>query len=259
MRLLNIEIDKILNRKFSCWLLIATTILFPLAVIVIANVSIQQEEIMESGFIANLSFAIISYVQSYIFLPIWIIIFIGQELSNGYSSRFVFARSKKDYFLSKLLYCATITLYFSVLGILSFVASAYSTSFISDVSILQCLKLFCQLIISIFSCAVILMSVVFIVRSPAKAFILYLAWNVTEGILFRVAANIWNLELKWLPLHLIRTLYTINGEATSENYYNPFDGNLTATALPIVFSSHTAGNLSIIPPNRPKTTLRLNI
>lgn len=235
MRLIKIEIDKIVNRKFSCWLLIITTILFPLALIIISDISLQEDEITEAGFLANLSFAIISYIQSYIFLPIWIIIFIGQELSSGYSNRFVFARSKKDYFLSKLLYCTIITLYFSVLGIISFIASAYTSSFTSDVSTLQCLKLFCQLIISIFSYAVLLMSLVFIVRSPATGIIIYLVWNFTEGILFRIAEGIWNIELKWLPLHLIRTLYTINGEATSKSYYNPFDGNLQSTTLPLLF------------------------
>jgi hypothetical protein len=81
------------------------------------------------------------------------------------------------------------------------------------------------------------MSLIFIVRSPSICFIIYLAWNFTEGILFRVAKGIWAIELKWLPLHLIRTLYTVNGEATSENYRNPFDGDLTVTAIPIVFTT----------------------
>jgi hypothetical protein len=235
MRLIKIEIDKILHRKFSYWLLIATTILFPIALIVISNISIQQEGMMEVEFISNLSFAIISYIQSYIFLPVWIIIFIGQELSNGYINRFVFARSKNDYFLSKLIYCASIALYFSVLGIISFVASAYTLSLVSDISILQCLKLFCQLTISVFSYAVLLASLVFIVKSPTVGFIIYLAWNFSEGILFRIAEGIWNIELKWLPLHLVRTLYTTNGEVTSDRYYNPFDGNLMVAAIPIVF------------------------
>ena len=235
MRLIKTEVDKILNRKFSFWLLASTTILFPLALIIISDISIQEDGITETEFFANLSFAIISYIQSYIFLPIWIIIFIGQELSNGYSNRFVFARSKKDYFLAKLLYCASIALYFSVLGIISFVASAYASSLLSDLSILQCLKLFCQLTISVFSYAMLLMSLVFIVRSPAMSFIIYLAWNFTEGILFRVAEGIGGIELKWLPLHLVRTLYTINGEATSKNYYNPFDENLPTIVIPMIF------------------------
>lgn len=235
MRLIKTEVDKILNRKFSRWLLISTTILFPTALIIISDISIQAEDITEAEFLANLSFAIISYIQSYIFLPVWIIIFIGQEMSNGYTNRFVFARSRRDYFLAKLLYCATVTLYFSVLGIISFVASAYTSSVITDVSILQCMKLFCQLLICIFSYGVVLMSLVFIVRSPAIGFIIYLVWNFMEGILFRVASGIWSIELKWLPLHLIRTLYTINGEATSRAYYNPFNGNLPSITLPFLF------------------------
>lgn len=235
MRLIKTEVDKILHRKFSRWLLIVTTIVFPVALMIVSDMSIQDEALTEAAFIANLSFAIISYIQSYIFLPVWIIIFIGQELSNGYINRFVFARSKRDYFLSKLLYCASIALYFSVLGIISFIASAYTASVLSDITIFQYLKLFCQLVLCTFSYAVLLMSLVFIVRSPAIAFIIYLAWNFTEGILFRVAAGIWNIELKWLPLHLVKTLYTINGEATSGNYHNPFDGNPTATAFPITF------------------------
>lgn len=232
---MKIEIDKILNRKFSFWLLIITTILFPLALIIISDISIQEDGVTKTEFFPNLSFAIISCIQSYIFLPVWIIIFIGQELSNGYSNRFVFARSKKDYFLSKLIYCALIALYFSVLGTVSFVASAYTSSLLSDITILHCMKLFCQITISVFSYAMLLMSLVFIVQSPAMSFIIYLAWNFTEGILFRIAEGIWTIELKWLPLHFTRLLYTVNGEATSNNYYNPFDGNLTATAMPIMF------------------------
>jgi hypothetical protein len=235
MRLIKIEVDKILHRKFSRWLLIVTTIVLPLALIIISDMSTQDEALTEAEFIANLSFAIISYIQSYIFLPIWIILFIGQELSNGYINRFVFARSRKDYFLSKLLYCVSIASYFSVLGIISFIASAYTASVLSDITIFQCMKLFCQLALSTLSYAMLLMSLVFIVRSPAIGFIIYLAWNFSEGILFRVAAGIWSIELKWLPLHLVRTLYTINGEATSGNYHNPFDGNPTAITLPITF------------------------
>lgn len=235
MRFIKIEFDKILNRNFSWWLLIATTILFPIALVVISKISVHEDEITQTEFVSNLSFAIISYIQSNIFLPIWVIIFIGQELSDGYVNRFVFATSKKDYFLSKVTYCATISLYFSVLGIISFIAAVYTSSFTSEGSVLQCLKLFFQLTISIFSYTILLMSLVFIVRSPAIAFIIYLAWNFTEGILFRIAEGIWGIEVRWLPLHLIRTLFTSNGETNSDNYHNPFDGNLTATALPLAF------------------------
>lgn len=240
MRLIKIEVDKILNRKFSRWLLIATTILFPIALVSISKIRIREDEITQTEFVSNLSFAIISYIQSYIFLPIWIIIFTGQELSNGYVNRFVFASSRKDYFLAKITYCTIVSLYFSVLGIISFILSIYTSSFTSlDIGILQYVKLLLQFAFSFFSYAVLLTGLVFIIRSPAIGFIIYLAWNFTEGILYRVAEGIWSIELSWLPLHLIRTLFTYNGETASGNYYNPLDGNLTVVALPLAFMTIT--------------------
>jgi hypothetical protein len=79
------------------------------------------------------------------------------------------------------------------------------------------------------------MCLVFLIGSPLKTFVIYFGWSFIEGTMFLFVDAKYNIQLKWLPLHLVRTLYASNGEAQVANYHNPIVDNFLLILMPIGF------------------------
>jgi hypothetical protein len=236
MSVINFEINKILSRRYSLVLLLVTIILFPAIVKVISYLNVVKDNVPEGLFTNNVAFGIITYTQTYFFLPVWIIVLVGHELTNGHVNRVIFTKSRNFYFVSKLSFCGIVTILFSFLGTVALVISVKTSPFTSlPVNPFYYLQFLVQLSASTLLFCILLMGLVFIIRSPIKTFVVYFIWTFTEGILFSIFEGIYNIELKWLPLHLVRTLYLKNGEAQLNNYYNPFVDNFELLIAPFGF------------------------
>ena len=222
MEIIKFEIQKILYRRYSLMLLIGTTILLPAIVKIISHLNAVEDKTPEGLFADNLAFSIITYTQTYFFLPLWIIVFVGNELSYGHANRVAFCKSRHFYFGAKLIYCGIIALFFSIVGLITLVLSI-KTSPYTHLQLPASLYtgFFFQLLSSSLMFALLLLCLVMIIRSPLKTFIVYFVWTVVEGIIFTAFDRLLHIKMSWLPLHLVRTLYSMNGELELNNYYRP--------------------------------------
>lgn len=236
MDVLVIEIHKVLQRRYSLGLLILTTLLFPLIVKVVSYLAVIKDGVPEGLFSNNIAFSIIAYTQTYFFLPVWIIMLIGTELSNGHVNRVIFYKSRRFYFLSKIIYCGLVTIYFSLLGILAMVISIKTAPFLSlHVGSSFYIWFFLQLMLSTFFFSVLLLCLVFFIGSPLKTFVIYFMWTFLEGILYSFFDARFSIQLKLLPIHSVRSTFTQNGELQLANYYNPLVENFSVLFVPIAF------------------------
>lgn len=83
MNYLTFEIFKISSRKWMIILLLANIVLLPLIVAILVKLEFSSGEISEGNFLENAAYGIISISTIYFFVPLWILIFIGIEFSNG--------------------------------------------------------------------------------------------------------------------------------------------------------------------------------
>jgi hypothetical protein len=236
MTALGFEWRKITHKRFSLILLLCTVVLFPILIKTIAYWSATKDNVPEGLYAQHVAFAVIAYTQTYLFLPVWIIVFPGLEFLNRHVNRVVFIRSRKYYLHAKLLYCLVITLLFSALGFITLLITLNTSPYPTlNVDAMFYCRFFIQSVLSIFSFSILLLFLVFVFRNPIIAFVVYFAWTFIEGILFTVLQGVYNVEAKWLPLHLVRTMVTRNGELTSNEYYMPLDQGLMVTIYPIAF------------------------
>ena len=198
--------------------------------------NVVKDGVPEGLFINNVAFGIIALSQTYFFLPVWIIVMIGGELSSGHVNRVAFAKSRRFYFLSKIFFCGLVTLFFSILGLLSLVIAVKTSPFEQlDLSWIFTLEFLVQLMFATFAYSILLLCLVLLFRSPIITFVAYFAMNFLEAIAFQAFKGIYNTELSWLPLHLIRTLYCLDGEVVLISYYNPFTEDASSLIVPFGF------------------------
>ncbi|MCZ8020215.1 MAG: hypothetical protein O9302_03290 [Cyclobacteriaceae bacterium] len=236
MSILQFELNKVLSRRFTLILLIATCILFPSIIKVIAHLNVIKDNVPEGLFVNNISFAIIFYAQSYFFIPVWIIAIVGNELTNGHVNRVTFIKSRDFYFSSKLLFTLSLSLLFAILGVLSLIFSVTTSPFkYLQVEFSYYLVFFIQLLFSCLYFSILLLCITFILKSPIKVFITYFLMTFLEGIIFSIFESIYKIELKWLPFHLVKTIYLRNGDSKLSNYYNPFLEDFNSLVLPTIF------------------------
>jgi hypothetical protein len=222
MELIEFEARKILHRRYSLILLIGTTILFPAILKILSYLNTTEDNTPEGLFAGNLAFSIITYTQTYFFLPLWIIVFVGNELSHGHVNRVAFCKSRHFYFAAKLIYCGMISFFFSLVGLITLLISIKTSPYTHlQLSSMFYADFFAQLFFSSLSFALLLLCLVFFIRSPLKTFIVYFIWSVVEGIIYTVFDKLLDIKMNWLPLHLVRTFYSINGKLDLDNYYHP--------------------------------------
>lgn len=230
------EVRKLLQRKSSLVILAVTAIVFPFLVKVTSSLNAAQNGTAGEDFAAQVAYGIISFSQSYFFIPVWIFLFAASEFVNGHANRVSFELSKKFYFRAKIAYCVLVSLLFAVLGVLSLVwAMSSSTTEGAQPGGMFVLAFFAQMFVSSLIFSLLLMALVFVVQAQVMGFVIYLGWSLFEVIAFTVAKGLYEVPLYWLPLHLMRLTYTLNGDAASGQYYSWVDGPHQLIVLPLAF------------------------
>ncbi len=219
MNYLTFEIFKISSRKWMIILLLANIVLLPLIVAILVKLEFSSGEISEGNFLENAAYGIISISTIYFFVPLWILIFIGIEFSNGHTNLVVFHKSFKFYFISKIAYCFLVSLFYCILGLFSLLIIHLTAPFKLEASTVFYMSFITQSFFTFFSISLMLMALVFLVGSPIIAFVSYFVISFTESILFLIGKKIYAFDLFFLPFHISRLLYLKNGEGKSENYY----------------------------------------
>jgi hypothetical protein len=199
--------------------------------------SALEGEISEGLFAETVAYSIISMTTVYVFLPLWIFVFIGTELTNGHTNRAVFLSSRKSYFISKLIYSALVAVLFTVIGVVTFIISVNTSPYLTlSATPAQVIFFGTQLLLFTLTYAGFLLSIIFFIRKPMMTFVVYFVWSLIESIVFMPISKLYHIKLAWLPLHIIQALYSVDGEnRRSENYHNPVIDNPLMILSPVLF------------------------
>lgn len=231
-----LDLRKITRRTTTRLSLYATVVLLPLAIVVVSYLSVSLDKVPEGKFTDMLSEATIAFSELYFFLPVWILVFVGQEFSSGYVNRFVFARGRSFYITSKLFYCLAVALFFTLLGSVSFLLAVYVVPFHPPMPVTTYLLFLVQLFFSLWCYAVFLLCWVVLFQSPVLSFVTYAGWLFVEDIIYFPLKAMAGASAGWLPVHLLRSLFVRDGVVKTENYYNPFLTVSGEWILPLLFT-----------------------
>lgn len=203
--------------------LIVTILVFPPLMAVISRMSVLSNEISEGLFMEKTPCYIINFSQSYFFIPVYVLIFCGQEFSGGHVSRVVFLKSRKFFFASKVAYCCLISFLFSFLGLAALLLSQQFSGFTGlAVSIAFYLEYVLSFFISSFAFSILLLALVFVLRTPWISYIAFIAWQTVEAIIFQIFYRLYNLKLIWLPFQSVKLLFNKTIENTDGSYRRLF-------------------------------------
>ncbi len=232
------------NELFKIWysrlhLLIAmiSFLLLPLFVVIVSRLQQLKGGLEEAQMISAIAYTTIAYAQAMFFIPVWIVSMVGREIQSAHASTVSSITSREHYFSSKITYCLITCVFFSSVGTLGFLAAAAVCGILPKVTFgFVAGHLVQQFVAHITFCSILLL-IVFVVKNPAIAFVVYLVWNFAEGLAFTVVNGLYEIRAWWLPLHLLRTLYVTDGDPQAANFHNPiFSGNFLFVS-PIMFAA----------------------
>jgi len=231
--MLRLEFQKIFRSRFHVVLLAATVIIYPVLAIITSYFQRQEGGYSDYELIRVMACAMIAYAHAPFFIPVLIIFMVSREFKNHHIHTYVFANGRDSYFISKIVYCAIVTSLFTFLGTICLAivdlqmdGQQVGASFYLLSALHQFISHFCF--------SAFLMCLVFFVRSMPASVAIYMAWSLVEGILSLQLKHM-SISPKWLPLHLIGSLYSRNGDSSSsKNFYNPLMENPWATVAPIM-------------------------
>lgn len=217
------EILKLFGRKYVVILLAITTVSFPLLIAVLGRISVTANEISEGLYIETMAFYILKISQTYFFLPVYILILCGHEFLIGHVNRVVFLRSRSFYFTAKIIFCLIISVFFTFLGIIALFLSIEFSGFTSlYADILFYIEFTFTILVTSFLFSILLLSIVFVFRSPIVSYVFFVGWDFCEGIVFLMFNRLHNIKLIGLPLHSIRLLYDKDLSHNVESYRRIF-------------------------------------
>lgn len=236
MNIFSFELQKVLTRRYVLLLLIITLVIFPIVIKVIAHLHSTEESAVEGLYAEQVCFLIIGFTQSYFFIPVWIFIFVGQELSSGHVNRIAFAKSRKFYFFSKVAYCAMLTVFFTIIGFIALLISTQTSVFKDlQVPLFTYYQFILLMTISTLLYSLFLLCITFFLRTAMASYVFYLIWQVVDSLGYLLVDRMYGVKLYWLPIHLVKSVYSRNGEGTLTSFYNPFLENPASLVLPILF------------------------
>lgn len=222
MKYLLFEFYKIRNRKWLLIFLGIITILLPIITRILTNLNFTSGHTTEGQYLEHAAYGIISFSTFYLFLPVWILIVIGIEFTNGHYSLVIFHKSHWFYFCSKVSYCLMVSVYFSVLGLISLLIIQKTAPFSITTSVSVFIEFFIQAFITFFSLSLFQLLIIFFTRSPIIGFIVYFFISFGERMVYTILIKIYSIDLFYLPFHLLNSFYVRSGDVKMENYYNPF-------------------------------------
>lgn len=203
-------------------MIITTLIVFPFLSRTLVFLEYSSGNASDGSLMETAVYGIIRLTTSYFFIPIWILVLIGQEFSNGHVNLVVFHKSYWYYFMSKIYFSIIASVIFTVIGVISVALVHQAAPLGLFIPEFFYITLVCQLFFTFLGTSVVLMCIIFLIRSPVIGFVFYLVLSFTEGIVFLIVKKLYEIDLYLLPLHIPRLLFLRNGEPKFENYYNPF-------------------------------------
>ena len=226
------EIFKALHRKWQLTALLFTLVGFPLFMkafaVIMAKASEQANEPPEL-FIAEVAGVHVKMTMFVLFIPLWTATFVGQEFSSNHVNKAVFLTSKKDYFISKIIYCFIVSLWFAAIESMSVAFSLDGGLFQSPLTKLSFIYWFAPhvFLINLFY-ALIFLCVTFAYRSPTASLLAAYCFPQLDGFAYHLFAKLFHINLNWLPFKLLNSTYIQNGYKYDANqYYNPlYEGEL---------------------------------
>ncbi len=220
MKLLFLELSK-MYRKGPILLLVSTFCLFPIFIIIGNYFIIEQRQVPEGLIFETTQRVILDFLKLYLTVPVWIIVFIGIEFTNGHVHKLTFYLSKKAYFISKLIWCSFVSFIFSILGVLALFVSAKINALLVPYYFEGYLFFFFQCFLSIVSLTLLLMPLVIVVRNSLVSFGLYILWSFFDGTLALLIAKL-KFTTLFPPLHLTGIFYKRINDKGDFEYCNLF-------------------------------------
>jgi hypothetical protein len=220
MSLLHFELFK-LKRRLPFGLLILTLIFFPALIKVLSYLNAADNFIPEGSYVEETAFGIIKSASMHTFLPVWILVIIGIEFSNGHVQRVVFFKNREFYFIAKLLWCLVVSSFFSLLSVFSLWLCVFSSPYSSLVVPHNFyFGFFFQTVFSYTTLSLILLPIVFFIKDVIVSFVVYFVLNGIEGVIYMVAKGLYQIDLYFLPFRLPKFFYASPNE-TRELYISP--------------------------------------
>jgi hypothetical protein len=218
--MLQLELQKIIGRRFFLMGLVAISILFLAAVYMVTQLHVIKDGATEGMYVRDTSWAILSYSSLYLCLPLFVIVFVGQEITGGHMNRVVFQKSRSYYFGAKFLFTFLISMFFTLLGSITlFICVVFSPFGNLNVGPGTYVQFFLQSLISNELIAMLLLSLLIIIRNPVVVFVCYFFGQLIERVLFGLVQAFYKVELVYLPLQLTRSFYSRDVSGRMETYF----------------------------------------
>jgi hypothetical protein len=231
------ELFKIRKRKSLLTLSVVTVIVFPLLAAGFAYLASIDKNVVEGTFVEDLAGIIIAYMSFFIFLPLWVTLGVGQELKGGHASRVAFARGRKHYFLSKLIYCLVVSVLFTILATVGFLLAIKVPvfgPFTTDWAFTA--RYAVQVFIVAVLYALLMLCLTLAIRAPTPALVAAYCLPSADGIIHMIVEEVWNIELMWgLPFQVVFSLFRKHALGPEVEYINPLADNPLAIVWPILF------------------------
>lgn len=216
------EWEKIKRRRLVSGLLIGLSFLIPIGVRIILQLDFKSGSSAEGLMMGYSAYSAITFPTGYFFIPVWILILIGMEFSNGHVARITFLKSKKFYFLAKVSYCVMVSIYFTILAVVTFAFVEFTASFQIDSSLQFYIGFAAQAFYTFLSISLLLLAFIFLVKSPVIGFVGYILIHMFEGLLYTALKGFFSLDLYLLPIQSTNIFYVRSGVQKADNFYNPF-------------------------------------
>jgi len=204
-----IEIFKVFRRRYLLFLLTLTTIAYPLLIGAFISIFYNEIQFSSAAPIADVAAMVILLTTSIILLPLWITVFVGQEFSMNYVSRFIHANSRSHYFFSKIVYCLLVSAYFTFLSLLTIYLS-FRLILFDQVN--EHTTFFLQLVPQLWTVytlySLVCLSLVFLIRKPILSTMLLYIIPQVDSIITMVANKFFDSTIRLGPFEMIRMLYS---------------------------------------------------
>jgi hypothetical protein len=236
-RIIRLEAFKILNRRTLLVLLIFSSLAFPLFVKVITYLESIEKTTNEGAFLELVASSCLLFMTSIVFIPLWVSVFVGSELSNGYVNRMVFLTSRGNYFISKLMYCFLISVFFTALSAGALLVSV-RTSIFSELLIPEHFIILFILQTFLVACcySLTILAITFWVRKATTALVLSYILPQVDGIIYMLFSKLLSINLNLLPFKLLESLYKKPEVGFEMNYINPITEHPQTLIAPIFFA-----------------------
>lgn len=231
--LIRYEAIKFIKNPIKLWPLVISSLLIVFGISATAYSYDLNDLPTGEQFDSGVSYLLMSLANSYLFLPIWILIVIGYEFSSGHVSKVITLSGRLPYLKSKLLCIIFLSVLFTLLSITAYLLSYIFSGFTlqeSGFGISKILQFFTVYLVN----SSLFLAFILFVQSPIKSYGIYFGIGFLENIIALPIDRGLNIEPVFLPTHFMRWLYTVDGSTEMDKYFNPFLGDYLQIMISIL-------------------------